>query len=66
MGMKNMDVMNQSQAMQFKGGNPTSMKVVSEICNIINDGTLGCRDRLTNSNSLISTIMINAFLCGLC
>src|SRR5215467_6976904 len=49
MGMKNMGVMNQSQAMQFMEGKPTSMKVVPENCIVLNDGTLECRDSLTNS-----------------
>jgi hypothetical protein len=54
MGMKNMGVMNQSQAMQFMEGNPTSMKVVPENCIILNDGTLECRDSLTNSYSFLT------------
>ena len=54
MGMKNMGVMNQSQAMQFMKGNPTSMRVVPENCIILNDGTLECRDSLTNSYSFIT------------
>ena len=54
MGMKNMGVMNQSQAMQFMEGTHTSMKVVPENCIILNDGTLECRDSLTNSYSFIT------------
>jgi hypothetical protein len=54
MGMKNMGAMNQSQAMQFMKGNPTSMRVVPENCIILNDGTLECRDSLTNSYSFIT------------
>lgn len=54
MGMKNMGVMNQSQAMQIMKGNPTSMRVVPENCIILNDGTLECRDSLTNSYSFIT------------
>src|SRR5215831_10256905 len=37
MGMKNMGVMNQSQAMQFMEGNPTNMRAVPENCIILND-----------------------------
>ena len=54
MGMKNMGVMNQSQAMQFMEGKPTSMKVVPENCIVLNDGTLECRDSLTNSYSFLT------------
>ena len=54
MGMKNMGVMNHSQAMQFMEGNPTSMKVVPKNCIILNDITLECRDSFTNSYSLIT------------
>ena len=39
MGMKNMGVMNHSQAMQFMEGNPTSVKVVPKNCIILNDIT---------------------------
>ena len=51
MGMKNMGVMNHSQAMQFMEGKPTSMKAVPENCIILNDGSLECKDSLTNSYS---------------
>jgi len=54
MGMKNMGVMNQSQAMQFMEGNPTNMRAVPENCIILNDGTLECRDSLTNSYSFVT------------
>lgn len=54
MGMKKMGVMNQSQAMQFMKGNTTSMRIVPENCIILNDGTLECRDSLTNSYSFIT------------
>ena len=58
MGMKNMGVMNQSQAMQFMKGNPTSMRVVPENCIILNDGTLECRDSLTNKSSVVVSVVI--------
>jgi hypothetical protein len=50
-GMKKMGVMNQSQAMQFMKGSTANMKAVPENCIILNDGTLECKDSLTNSYS---------------
>jgi hypothetical protein len=50
-GMKNMGIMNQSQAMQFMKGGTANMKAVPENCIILNDGTLECKDSLTNSYS---------------
>ena len=50
-GMKKMGIMNQSQAMQFMKGGTTNMKAVPENCIILNDGTLECKDSLTNSYS---------------
>ena len=53
-GMKKMGVMNQSQAMQFMKGSTANMKAVPENCIILNDGTLECKDSLTNSYSFTS------------
>jgi hypothetical protein len=50
-GMKKMGIMNQSQAMQFMKGGIANMKAVPENCIILNDGTLECKDSLTNSYS---------------
>jgi len=50
-GMKKMGVMNESQAMQFMKGSTANMKAVPENCIILNDGTLECKDSLTNSYS---------------
>lgn len=50
-GMKKMGIMNQSQAMQFMKGAIANMKAVPENCIILNDGTLECKDSLTNSYS---------------
>ncbi|MGC2599690.1 MAG: hypothetical protein WA395_16350 [Nitrososphaeraceae archaeon] len=50
-GMKNMGIMNQSQAMQFIKGGTANIKAVPENCIILNDGTLECKDSLTNSYS---------------
>ena len=53
-GMKKMGVMNESQAMQFMKGSTANMKAVPENCIILNDGTLECKDSLTNSYSFTS------------
>jgi hypothetical protein len=54
MGMKNMGTMNQSQAMGFMEGGATNIKAIPENCIILNDGTLECKDSLTNSYSFIT------------
>ena len=51
MGMKNMGTMNQSQAMGFMKGGATNIKAIPENCIILNDGSLECKDSLTNSYS---------------
>jgi hypothetical protein len=51
MGMKNMGTMNQSQAMGFMKGGATNIKTIPENCIILNDGSLECKDSLTNSYS---------------
>jgi hypothetical protein len=56
MSMKIMGKMNESQAMQFMKGSGETSKIntVPDNCIILKDGTLECRDSLTNSYSFIT------------